>query len=138
MNIKEVIAQFEKEHKGKYSTEDYELITSAVQSLGLTDFSIKYRKDLKKPDGSYYSPYFFDESNLIHVHPTMIVARCEFRGFQAERKSKYSLYPYMVELSNWSTQKDARRPMCPHCFEEIPLVGQCGRCGFDPDEPVDE
>jgi hypothetical protein len=138
MNIKEVIAQFENEHKGKYSTEDYELITDAVQSLGLRDFIIKYRNDVKNSDGTHYSIFFYDESNLIHVHPTMIVAKCEFRGFQPERKSKYSTYPYMVELSNWTTQKDARRPMCPHCFEEIPLVGQCGRCGFDPDELVDE
>jgi hypothetical protein len=138
MNIKEVIAKFETEHKGKYSTEDYELITAAAFSLGLTDFSIKYRNDVKNSDGSHYSIYFYDESNLFHVHPTMIVGRCEFRGFQPEKKSKYVTYPFMVELSNWTAQKDARRPMCPHCFIAIPLVGQCGICSFDPDDIGDE
>ena len=138
MNIKEVIAQFEIEHKGKYSKEDYELITTAVHNLGLTDFSIKYRSDLKRSDGSYYSIYFYDESNLIHIHPTMIVAKCEFDGFQPGRKSKYLPFPYMAELSNWTTEKDACRPICPHCFVEIPLVGQCGMCGFDPDDIDDE
>jgi hypothetical protein len=134
MNIKEVIAQFENEHKGKFSKEDYELITTAMSSLGLTDFLIKYRNDYKASDGTHYSPYFYDESNLIHVHPTMIVAKCEFDGFEPGRKSKYKPYPHMVKLSNWTSEKDARRPNCPHCFIEIPLVGQCGRCGFDPDD----
>ena len=66
MNINEVIYQFEIEHKGKYSTEDYELITAVVRDLGLTNFLIKYRNDVKNSDGSHYSVYFYDESNVIH------------------------------------------------------------------------
>ena len=138
MNIKEVITQFENEHKGKYSKEDSELITAAVHSLGLTDFSIKYRNDVKNSDGSHYSVYFYDESNLVHVHPTMIVAKCEFDGFEPGRKSMYKPFPFMAELSNWTSGKDARRPICPRCFIEIPLVGQCGICSFDPDVFDDE
>ena len=138
MNIKEVIAQFENEHKGKFSKEDYELITAAMSGLGLADFSIKYRNDVKNSDGSHYSPYFCDESNLVHVHPTMIVAKCEFDGFQPEIKSKYRAWPYMAKLSNWTSGKDAGRPICPHCFIEIPLIGQCGICSFDPDIFDDE
>ena len=134
MNIKEVIAQFENEHKGKYSKKDYELITAAVSSLGLTDFSVKYRNDVKNSDGSHYSPYFYDESNLVHVHPKMIVAKHEFDGFEPGRKSKYKPYPHMAELSNWTSDKGAGRPICPECFIEIPLVGQCGICSFDPDD----
>ena len=133
MNIKEVIAQFENEHKGKYSKKDYELITAAMSGLGLTDFLIKYRTDAKNSDGTHYSIYFYDESDQIHVHPTMIVARSEFDGFQRDRKSRYGAFPYMVELSNWTSEKGAPRPVCPNCYEEIPLIGQCGRCGFDPD-----
>jgi hypothetical protein len=133
MNIKEVIAQFENEHRGKFSKQDYELITAAMSGLGLTDFFIKYRNDAKNSDGTHYSIYFYDESNLIHVHPTMIVASCEFDGFQPGKKSKYPPYPHMVELSNWTSGKDARRPICPCCFIEIPLVGQCGICSFDLD-----
>lgn len=138
MNIEEVISQFETEHQGKYSKEDYELITTAMRNLDLVDFSIKYRNDLRTSDGSHYSIYFHDKSNLIHVHPTMIVAKQEFEGFQVGRKSKYLTYPYMVELSKWNSEKGACRPICPACFIEIPLVGQCGMCGFDPDDIDDE
>lgn len=138
MNINEVISQFEIEHKGKYSTEDYELITAVVRDLGLTNFLIKYRNDVKNSDGSHYSVYFYDESNIIHVHPTMIVAKCEFEGFQPAVASRYASYPCMAKLSNWTTQKETRRPICPLCFIEIPLVGHCGSCGFDPDYFVDE
>ncbi len=138
MNIEEVISQFEIEHKGKYSAEDHDLITAAVQDLGLTNFSIKYRNDVKNSDGSHYSVYFYDESNLIHVHPTMIVAKREFDGIQPLKRSKYPRYPYLVELSNWISEKDACRPICPHCFIEIPLIGQCGICDFDPDDIDDE
>ena len=82
MNIEEVIAQFESEHKGKYSIEDRERILTAVRDLGLSEFSIRYRKDVKNADGNPYSIYFYDKSNMIHVHPTMIVAKREFEGFQ--------------------------------------------------------
>ena len=142
MNIKEVIAQFENEHKGKYSKEDYELIATAMSGLGLTNFSIKYRNDVKTSDGTHYSIFFYDEADLVHVHPTMIVARCEFIGFEPEIRSKYRTWPYMTKLSNWTTDgmngKDVRQPICPHCFIAIPLVGQCGVCGFDPEDLDDE
>ena len=131
MNIEEVIAQFESEHKGKYSIEDRERILTAVRDLGLTEFSIRYRKDVKNADGNPYSVYFYDKSNIIHVHPTMIVSKREFEGFEAGIRSEYSSFPHMAKLSNWISQKAAKRPQCPKCFLEIPLVGKCGSCEFD-------
>lgn len=138
MNIDEVISQFETEHKGRFSTEDRQTITGAVHDLGLTEFSIKYRDDVKTADGGRYSVYFFDEMDLIHVHPTMIVAQCEFNGFQQSMRSKYPRYPFIAELSNWTSRPEERRPSCPHCFIEIPLVGQCGICGFDMNEIIED
>jgi len=131
MNIEEVISQFETEHKGQFSIEDRERIINAVQDLGLTNFLIKYRNDVKTADGSRYSVYFFDESDFIHVHPTMIVGRKEFKGFQPGKNSKYPSYPYFADLSNWTYKPDRRRPPCPQCFIEIPIIGVCGLCGFD-------
>lgn len=131
MNIEEVIAQFESEHKGKYSIEDRERILAAVKSLDVSEFSIRYRKDVKNADGSPYSVYFYDKENLVHVHPTMVVAKREFDGFQPGVRTKYSSFPHMVQLSNWATPSKSGRPICPHCFVEIPLVGRCGMCEFD-------
>lgn len=131
MNIDEVIAQFESEHKGKYSIEDRARIVAALNSLGLSEFSIRYRNDVKNADGNPYSIYFYDSTNLVHVHPTMIVAKREFEGFQPGIRSKYSSFPQMAQLSNWTSQTKTGRPLCPHCFVEIPLVGKCGICEFD-------
>lgn len=131
MNIDEVIAQFEKEHKGAYSKNDRELILSAARSLGLEHFEIRYRNDVKTEDGAPYSTYFYDELNLIHVHPEMIVAKQVFDGATPGLVSKFSTFPHMVKLSKWNASSEVRRPICPHCFIEIPLVGICGNCGFD-------
>lgn len=131
MNIDQVITQFETEHKGKFSLEDRQTIVEAVEDLGLTEFSIKYRNDVKTADGGRYSVYFFDESDFIHVHPTMIVGRKEFKGSQPGKHSKYHKYPHFADLSNWIQKSGHRQPPCPHCFIEIPLVGVCGLCGLD-------
>ena len=131
MNIDQVISQFETEHKGKFSVEDRQTIIEAVEDLGLTEFSIKYRNDVKRADGSPYSVYFFDESDFIHLHPRMIVGRRDFKGSRPGKHSKYPTYPYFADLSNWSSKPDHRRPLCPRCFIDIPLVGVCGQCEFD-------
>ena len=138
MNLDEVITQFETEHKGTYSKRDRETIVSAMKSLGLTGFFIRYRKDIKMKDGSYYSAYFRDEDDVAHVHPTMIVARGSFEGCDPINRSKFPRYPYMTQLSNWVSKTDATRPSCPNCFLELPLIGVCGTCEFDINEMGDE
>ena len=135
MTFDEVVAQFESEHRGKFSEEDRHRITSAVSDLQVSDFSIKYRRNVKTKDGNPYSTYFHDSRDIIHVHPRMVVARHEFAGCNETARSKYAGFPFIVQLSNWtgSSGGDSERPICPECFIEIPLVGQCGICGFDLD-----
>lgn len=138
MNLEEVIARFESEHKGTYSKSDRETIVAAINSLGLTDFFISYRKDLKMKDGTHYSTYFRDEADVVHVHPTMIVARVEFKGSDPTNMSKFPRYPHMAQLSSWITKDDHSRPICPHCFVDIPLINLCGICGFDIEDVGEE
>ena len=138
MILDDVISQFEAEHKGKYSKDDRELIVAAARSLGLVDFSIRYRNEVKTTDGTHYSVYFRDVADIMHVHPTMIVSRHEFEGFQVGTKSRYSRFPFMTRLSNWSSKDGTGRPVCPRCFLQIPLIGLCGTCGFDLEDLGDE
>jgi hypothetical protein len=138
MNLDEVIAQFETEHKGKFSKSDREAIVTALKSLDVKDFFISYRKDVKTKEGKNYSTYFQDELDVVHVHPTMIVARTEFKGADSTGRSKYRMYPYITQLSGWATKADATRPICPNCFLTIPLIGVCGTCEFDINDVGDE
>ena len=138
MNLDEVIAQFETEHKGKYSKSDREAIVTALTSLGVGGFFISYRKDVKTKDGNYYSTYFRDAEDVVHVHPTMIVARAEFEGSDPTTTSKFPTYPYMAHLSSWISKDDTTRPICPNCFLTIPLIGVCDMCEFDINDLGDE
>jgi len=138
MNLDEVITQFETEHKGKYSKSDREAIVIALKSLGVMDFFISYRKDVKTKDGNFYSTYFRDEQDVVHVHPTMIVARTEFEECDPAKRSKFPAYPYTTQLSSWISKEDSVRPVCPNCFLTIPLIGVCDMCEFDINDMQDD
>lgn len=139
MNLDEALEEFQFKKNGKYSSIDLNTVRSICSELLLSEFELKIRKDIRNKDGEPYVQYFRDTADKVHFHSEMIVARSEFTGCLQDRKSKYKAYPYMVELSHWkSTETKVNRPICPRCFIEFPLSGECGLCGLDLDSFEDE
>ena len=136
MNLDEALEEFQAKKNGKYSSIDLNKVRSICSELLLSEFELKIRKDIRNKDGEPYVEYFRDTADKVHFHSEMIVARSEFTGCLQDRKSKYKAYPYMVELSHWKSTQNP--PICPRCFIEFPLSGECGLCGLDLDSFEDE
>ncbi len=137
MDLEKALEEFQFKRKGKYSTKDLAIIRSVCSELELSDFVMHVRKDKPQEGGDPYVERFYDSGNKVHFHSTMIVSRYEFTGCYPDQKSKYKAYPYMVELSSWKSIEPIP-PVCPKCFFEFPLTGQCDFCGSDLDNFEDE
>jgi hypothetical protein len=131
MNLEEATERFESDRKGRFSPNDKQLIVAIAEELGLVNFAIKQRHDVKTKSGDPYSVYIYDENDVVHFHPTMVVCRREFSGRDPQKKSKYKTYPHFVQLSQWITDGTTDDVICPECFLVIPLVGICGSCGLN-------
>jgi hypothetical protein len=131
MNLEEATDRFESCRKGRFSPEDKQLIVVIAEELGLVNFEIKQRPDVKTKSGDPYSVYIYDENDVVHIHPTMVVCRREFSGQVSKKMSKYKTYPHFVQLSQWITNGKSDDAICPECFLVIPLVGICGSCGLN-------
>ena len=131
MNLDEAIELFESKRKGRFSPADNQFILGIANELALVNFEIKQRLDVKTKSGDPYSVYIYDENDIVHFHPRMVVSRREFNGQDFQQKSKYKAYPNFAELSQWITDGKSDDAICPDCFLVIPLVGICGSCGFN-------
>lgn len=137
MDLEKAIEEFQFKRKGRYSTKDLAIIRSICSELELSDFVMYVRKNIRYKGGDSYVERFYDSADKVHFHSTMIVSRHEFTGCYPDEKSKYKDYPYKVELSSWHST-EAILPICPKCFIEFPLTGQCDFCGLDLDNFEDE
>ena len=67
MNINDAIKTFEGQGHKQYPPSDVKKILAAVEELGFSDFKIT-------------KLYITDLSNVLHIHPTMIVSGRSFDG----------------------------------------------------------
>lgn len=127
MNLDDAIAAFEKQRKGAFSKGDRARIVATAEELGLNEFDL-YTVASKK-----YPQFVRDFNDVLHIHPTMLVSARSFSGSINRGTDPYPKYPHHLALEEWTSEKGpSGRPLCPACHIEIPLVGRCGHCDWNP------
>ena len=86
MDIDAALRQFRGEKS--YGTADMAVIMEAVGALGVTDFLL-------------HEDYVYDVSDIVHIHPTMIVASRPFPGSVDRGSLPYPDCPHFRPLSRW-------------------------------------
>lgn len=130
MNLGDAITAFEVQRRGCFSKADRARIVATAGELGLSDFVV-YVAPSKN-----YPQFIRDVDDVLHVHPTMLVAGRSFRDSTDRGADPYPKYPHHLALAEWIHEKGVSgRPVCPTCHLEVPLVGQCDHCGWSSLEP---
>lgn len=130
MKLVEAILGFEKQRKGSFSKSDRERIVAVAEELRLNDFGL-YIVPSKK-----YPQFIRDVDDVLHVHPTMMVASRPFNGSTDRGVDPYPKYPHHCVLTEWIFDKGkAGRPVCPGCHIEVRLEGTCEFCGWSSSDP---
>ena len=124
MDLDAAITEFERRRGKKYSAADRRVITETCSELGAEGFAVR-------PDGEIVS----DREDIVHIHPTMIVARHQFKG-SVKRDTFYPHFVYFRALDNWVDRSGflrgkgaADEVTCPKCFMTVPRGSECTRDG---------
>jgi len=127
MNIDQAITEFENRRGKKYSQGDSQKIRAVVAELRLSQFDIQ-------GDGAG-SELVYDIDNVLHIHPTMLVAGTPYKDSFNRGPEPYVKYPHFFQLEGWSRDSAATREkggvtevLCATNFMWVPVNTEC-LCG---------
>ena len=123
MNINDAIKTFEGQGHKQYPPSDVKKILAAVEELGFSDFKIT-------------KLYITDLSNVLHIHPTMIVSGRSFDGSVDRGPEPYRAWPHFVDLDGMHDLGKSKKEtigaiQCPDFHNPFPVTSEC-ECGWKP------
>lgn len=121
VDLMQAIADLEGRRGKKFGSGDRKVIASVVVDLGVSDFEIRASEDVVR-----------DTGDVIHIHPTMIVARRPFEGSTDRGPEPYPNHRHFRKLDGWvdASQKGksanfSGEVSCPKCFLVVPRGSEC-------------
>jgi hypothetical protein len=123
MNITDAIKTFESQGHKTYPPSDVKKILEVVEEHGFSDFKIT-------------SQFITDVSDVLHIHPTMIVSGQTYADSTDRGPEPYKNWPHFFELSGMrdigkSDKETIGTMQCPDFHNPFPVTSEC-ECGWKP------